>query len=281
MLRIHNFLKQKNIVPTKINKNNNCYIIDNKYVIKNNFNRDIYKRLNERSFNYYPNILNSLDDEYLIEEYIPNEFVSEDIKLEEMVELLSLLHNKTTFYKKVDIGDNKELYETISNNIVEIFKYYDEIMVDIESKEIYSPSEYTLSKNISLVFASINKAKNKLDSWYNEIKEIDKLRYTVNHNNLDLSHFIKGDKNYLISWNRANIDLPIYDIYNFFLNNDLDYDLVLEAYLNNSPLLDYEKELLYIFLLIPPKLKKMDNEYDRTKEVVNMLTKLDKFNTLK
>jgi len=281
MQRIHSVLKKYNIVPNKLIKINNTFIVDDKYAIKPNLNKEIYKSLNDRNFDYYPKLLNNYEEDYLIEEYISEENIDSDIKLEEMIDLISLLHNKTTFYKKVDISTKKEIYENVTKNILETFKYYDEIMIDIESKEIFSPSENYLAKNISLVFLSLNKAKEKLDIWYNNIKDIERLRYAVNHNNLSLNHFIKGERNYLISWNKAKKDIPIYDLYNFFMNNELDYELVLEKYMNNTELLDYEKELLYIILLIPPKLSELDSEFDKVKEMVIMIHKLNIFNNLK
>lgn len=281
MQRIHSVLKKYNIVPNKLIKINNTFIVDDKYAIKPNLNKEIYKSLNDRNFDYYPKLLNDYEEDYLIEEYISEENIDSDIKLEEMIDLISLLHNKTTFYKKVDISTKKEIYENVTKNIFDTFKYYDEIMIDIESKEIFSPSENYLAKNISLVFLSLNKAKEKLDIWYNNIKDIERLRYAVNHNNLSLNHFIKGERNYLISWNKAKKDIPIYDLYNFFMNNELDYELVLEKYMNNTELLDYEKELLYIILLIPPKLSELDSEFDKVKEMVIMIHKLNIFNNLK
>ena len=38
-------------------------------------------------------------------------------KAEDLIDLMALLHHKTTHYKEVDISDYKELYEDISNNI--------------------------------------------------------------------------------------------------------------------------------------------------------------------
>lgn len=281
MLRIHSFLKKYNIIPTKVIKNKNTYIIDNKYVLRENINKDIFKKLDERSFNYYPNLISDLDDEVMIEEYINEEDISDEVKIEEMIDLLSLLHSKTTVYKKVDTDLKKELYEKISNDILEIFKYYDEVMTNIESKEIFMPSEFTLAKNISLVFSSIDKAKNKLDNWYNVIKDVERFRYVVNHNNLDLNHFIKSDKNYFINWSKSKVDFPIYDLYSLFMNNELDYGLILDKYIENYPLLDYEKELLYVLLLIPPKLSELESEFDKTYEITKMIVKLEDFNVLK
>ncbi|MCI5879847.1 MAG: hypothetical protein MRZ34_03595 [Bacillales bacterium] len=279
MLRVHNILKKYNIVPTKIVKNNNVFIIDDKYVVKENKNKDIYHYLDDRSFKYYPKIVNKVDDDYLITEYIKEEDTTDRTKIEDMIDLTALLHNKTTFYKKVDVADKKEIYEDTMKKINDIFKYYDSYMVDIESKEIYSPSEYLLAVNISIIFSSLYKAKERLDSWYENIKDKDKVRYVINHNNLDISHFIKSDNKYLTSWDKASIGLPIYDLYNLFTKKMYDYDLILDSYTSSYPLLDYEKELLLIFLLIPHKIEKED-EYDKVVEIVNIVDKLVKFNDL-
>lgn len=279
MLRVHNILKKYNIVPTKIVKNNNVFIIDDKYVVKENKNKDIYHYLDDRSFKYYPKIVNKVDDDYLITEYIKEEDTTDRTKIEDMIDLTALLHNKTTFYKKVDVADKKEIYEDTMKKINDIFKYYDSYMVDIESKEIYSPSEYLLAVNISIIFSSLYKAKERLDSWYENIKDKDKVRYVINHNNLDVSHFIKSDNKYLTSWDKASIGLPIYDLYNLFTKKMYDYDLILDSYTSSYPLLDYEKELLLIFLLIPHKIEKED-EYDKVVEIVNIVDKLVKFNDL-
>ena len=279
MLRVHNILKKYNIVPTKIVKNNNVFIIDDKYVVKENKNKDIYHYLDDRSFKYYPKIVNKVDDDYLITEYIKEEDTTDRTKIEDMIDLTALLHNKTTFYKKVDVADKKEIYEATMKKINDIFKYYDSYMVDIESKEIYSPSEYLLAVNISIIFSSLYKAKERLDSWYENIKDKDKVRYVINHNNLDISHFIKSDNKYLTSWDKASIGLPIYDLYNLFTKKMYDYDLILDSYTSSYPLLDYEKELLLIFLLIPHKIDKED-EYDKVVEIVNIVDKLVKFNDL-
>lgn len=279
MLRVHNILKKYNIVPTKIVKNNNVFIIDDKYVVKENKNKDIYHYLDDRSFKYYPKIVNKVDDDYLITEYIKEEDTTDRTKIEDMIDLTALLHNKTTFYKKVDVADKKEIYEDTMKKINDIFKYYDSYMVDIESKEIYSPSEYLLAVNISIIFSSLYKAKERLDSWYENIKDKDKVRYVINHNNLDISHFIKSDNKYLTSWDKASVGLPIYDLYNLFTKKMYDYDLILDSYTSSYPLLDYEKELLLIFLLIPHKIEKED-EYDKVVEIVNIVDKLVKFNDL-
>ena len=280
MLQIHKLLRKYDIVPNKLYKEKNVFIIDNKYVIKNGSYNDIYKYLEERNFDYYPKVVTS-EDGYLIEEYINNNDVSDDIKIEELIELVSLLHNKTTTYKKVVSGTIKEIYENINDRIVESFKFYDEQMIGIEEKEIFDPSDYVLSKNISLVFKSLTRAKDMIDSWYETNKKLERLRYVVIHNNLDLTHFIKNEKNYLISWNRSKIDLPIYDIYNLFMNNELDYELVLDKYMSNYQLLDYEKDLLIINLLIPLKINDVHSEFAKISSIIDITDRLYKFNKLK
>ena len=46
-----------------------------------------------------------------------------------------------------------------------------------------SPSEYLIASNISKLLASLTYAKEELDSWYDDAKEIKKQRLVVLHNN--------------------------------------------------------------------------------------------------
>ena len=56
-------------------------------------------------------------------------------------------------------------------------------------------------------------SKNELEKWYELVKNSHKKRLVVLHNNLDLSHFLRNSKSYLISWDKSKIDIPIFDLY--------------------------------------------------------------------
>ena len=45
-------------------------------------------------------------------------------KMLDMIDLVGLLHNKTTYYKNIDLDDYKKIYEDIANNIFYISSRY-------------------------------------------------------------------------------------------------------------------------------------------------------------
>ena len=72
---------------------------DNKMIIKKKQNtNNIYDYLNSRSFRYYPKIINE-NENYRITEYIEEVKMPLEQKMIDMINLVSLLHSKTSFYK--------------------------------------------------------------------------------------------------------------------------------------------------------------------------------------
>ena len=108
---INNILKENNIIASSYKKNGSVIICDTnigKIVIKKNSNKNyIYKYLSNRSFNYFPEIINS-NSEYVITKYIDNINIPDEQKVNDLTDLLSLLHSKTTHYKIVTEDDYKK-----------------------------------------------------------------------------------------------------------------------------------------------------------------------------
>ena len=284
MKKIIDILKINNIKPIKYIKKGNIYIIEDnkkKYIIKKQENNDIlYKYLESRSFNYYPKILFS-NDEYMLTEYIDEIEIPKEQKIMDLVDLISLLHNKTTIYKETTKDDFKQIYEDIKGNIEYLYNYYDQLMQIIESKTYYSPSEYLLARNIFIFFKSLEYCNTKIEEWYYLIENNTRQRYVLLHNNLDLSHFLNNDNSYLISWSKSKVDLPIFDLYKLYKRHCLDFDFieVINRYELNYPLKKEEKILFYILISLPDKLIIQGSEYEKTKiiyEEINKLIKSDK-----
>jgi len=252
-----------------------------KLIIKRKINdNNIYEYLNSRSFRYYPNIIDE-NDNYRITEYVKEIEMPNEQKIIDMINLTSLLHNKTTFYKEVDEDDYKKIYEDINGNIEYLNSYYIDIITIIESKVYMSPSEYLLARNISKIFASLNYCKNELDKWLEIIQNKKKQRFVVLHNNLRLEHYIRNDSPYLISWDKSKIDIPIFDLYKLYKRYALtfDFESILKEYERNYPLLKEEMRLFFILVTLPDKIEFNNNEYENTKIVskqIDMLYKTEK-----
>lgn len=269
MQKVNEILKKYDLRPHRYVKYGKATLVDTdegKFVIKEK-NRDndfIYRYLKSRSFNYYPRILNEQDDEYEITEYIEEIETPEEQKIIDMIDLMSLLHNKTTHYKEVDVADYKKIYEDIDNNINYLNGYYNDIISIIESKVYMSPSEYLLARNITRIFASLNYSKYELKKWYELVGEKRKQRLVVLHNNLDLSHFIRNNNSYLINWSKSRIDIPIFDLYKLYKRHVLDFDFeeLLKHYERNYPLLEEERKLFFILIALPNKIEFNKSEFE-------------------
>ncbi len=246
----------KNIKNITYNKNSIIFDSDSKYVAKNINDKLInnYKYLLSRGFNYIPDIIYHNDSGYIYK-YLDDLNVPEENKAHDLIKLMSLLHNKTVYYKNISKDEIKEYYEYVLNLIEDTFLYYDDIVTMIENIEYYSPSQYLLIRNSSAIFSSLNFSKNKLESWYEKIEESQKKRVALLHNNIDLEHIIINENKYLISWNNSNYDNPIYDFLYFYKKNYdiLDFDFLYKEYIKLFPLLDEETELLFCLMFIPKK----------------------------
>jgi hypothetical protein len=267
MIKIGDYNPKKDITKGKVK------ILDDKYVIKEKVDNNIFSYLETRNFNYFPEIIES-DEKYDVTNYAKDIDYPREQKLYDLIDLTTLLHSKTTYFKEIDESKFSELYEDISNNILYLYSYYNDKATLIESKTFYSPSEYLLLRSINKIFYSLDYAKISLDELL-ETKE-KKMRTCMIHNNLDLNHYIKGDRDYLISWNKAKFDMPIFDLYKLFKRNKTyNYIDLLDRYEQNYPLLEYEKKLLLIMLSMPDIIDDNKSEIEKTKEIKQMIINLE------
>ncbi len=286
MSKISDLLRKYDIRPLKYQKQGKVTIVetdDRKFVIKeNNHNDEIYNYLRSRSFDYFPRIISNPHDEYEITLYEDTVKMPEEQKIYDMIELVALLHNKTSFYKNIDNDEYKKIYEDLSNNIEYLNSYYSDLITVIEGKVYMSPSEYLLARNISRVFERLYKAKIDLDNWYNLVKTKEKVRHVVLHNNLEPSHFIKNQNNFLINWDKSKIDMPIFDLYKFYIkNSEYNFDDILDRYEQKYPLLKEEKMLLFLLIEMPELPRVTEDEFINTNNIRKMLMNIEKSNYLK
>lgn len=238
---------------------------------------EIWNYLRSRNFLYYPEIIR-YENRILVTKLERDIAMPKEQKAEDLIDLMALLHQKTTHYKEVDISDYKELYEDISNNIFYLKTYYDDMMTIIESHIIMSPSEYLLARNITLVYSALNFSKEALEKWYEMIKDKRKQRMVILHNHLELSHFIRNQNAYLTSWDKAKFGIPIFDFYKFYKKHclEFEFDELFKRYERSYPLLEEERLLLFILLALPSKIEWNDSEYAMCQKISNMIDEMIK-----
>lgn len=281
-MKIINEIFGNNTVCKSIKKKGKCLIVDidnKKYVIKEKNKNiiDTYEYLISRDFNNYPKIILN-NKKYNVFEYIEDVDSPLEQKAYDMISLISLLHNKTTYYKQMDINEYKELFESTINKIAKITSYYNNLIDSIERHMFMSPSEYLIARNISKIFGALEYSKVQITKWYDIVKTNNKNRIVTLYNNMDLNHILRNNNLYLISWDKSISGNPILDLYNFYKNNFnvTDFSLLLEQYEKKYPLQESEKLLLYSLISIPDEIKFTYNELincKRAKKIVDYIYK--------
>lgn len=272
---LKNIISKYNFNVNKYKKKGNLHILDtNKGVFclkkkKRKDISDVLAYLKAKQFNNILEFLSDEDDEYEITRYIQEINLLDEDKAMEAIYLISMLHNKTTFYKSISLDEVKCFYEKQTDNIANLKSYFDNLCYIFDEKLFISPSQYLFIRNITVLYNALDYSKYYIDKWYNIMKNKTTKRVAMNHNNLDLSHVISSDNTYFINWNKATIDVPIMDLYIFFRNNFLNIDVcaLFDVYTSKYQLLKEEYFLLFSLLLIPLNFEFIDCEIENTKMV--------------
>ena len=274
--------------PFRITKLNKCTIIDSldgSFAIKEKGDKDIkelYSYLKSRAFTNYPNLIDESRSDINIYEYIEDTDYPIEQKSCDMIRVVGDLHKKTSFEREVTEDKFKEIYDSINGNI-EYFKNKYEDYSNLFEKEVFmSPSHYLFMCNYSKLMSELAFCKSKLDDWYESVKDKKSIRVSTIHNNLSLEHFLKGDKEVLISWDKSRIDTPIMDFYVFYRKEalNLEFSSILKTYLKYCSLDEYELDLLFIMICMPMEIDFVSEEFESCENVSKVVDYVFKTETL-
>ena len=263
--------------PYKITKKGKVSIIETtegKYVIKekNKNIKELFEYLKSRNFYNFPKLVDYSRSNIDIYEYKEDYDYPSKQKINDLIDVVSKLHNNTSYNKEVTEDKFKEIYDNIKSNLDYNEFMYNNFVNDIEKERFLSPSHYLFIRNSSKIFNEIKFAKEKLNNWYDKVKEKKEYRVSIVHNNLRLNHYIKEDDT-LISWDKSSVDTPILDIYNLYKNesNNIDLEEAINKYIKDNNLSEEERELLFILLCIPKEINLSNNEYDNVVKIEEMI----------
>lgn len=256
--------------PYRYTIKGNCTILETtsgNFVVKSKpKNKDLYGIFNflkSRDFNYFPEVYSDTRDDSYVYEYVEDDGVINPTKSEDLINLVGLLHSKTSFNKEVSEEKYKEIYEDIKNNILYLKDYYLKYY-ELFLKSIYmSPSEYEFMRNYSKINAALNFSEEELDNWYSIVKEKKSERISLIHNNLSLDHYLRGKKDYLISWDKTKFDTPVLDLVKLYQNDfwDLEFSTIYKRYLSITYLSESEQKLFFILISLVPEIRFDKDEF--------------------
>lgn len=240
---------------------------------KNKDLNELYNYLLSRGFDAFPKLIDSSRSEVNLLEYVEDTKMPKEQRFDDLIGTIALLHSKTSYYKEVSEDKYKAIYDDINSNIEYLKNYYSSLY-DNGFKEVYmSPSTYAFMRNYSKINNALRFCSQHLDEWYNTVEDKKKTRVAIVHNNLALEHFLENDKNYLISWDNYLIDTPILDIVKLYRKEymNVDFSSALAKYLKMYPLLDSERNLLFVMLAMPFQNIETDKEFNRCIEINKVL----------
>lgn len=281
MNNIKNILDKYDLKPYKycyINKASIIYTDSGIYVIKEcHFNDDIYNLLLSRKFDYFIYPENDINDNYIIYKYIDEEKIDDDLKAKDLMYVIADLHNRTSSFNKMDLDKIKEIYEDKKNKINYLRDYYN-TLEEIFNMHVYnSPAEYLLLRNISKIYNTLDYGNYLIEKWYKNITNNSNIRTCINHNDLSMEHFIDGSNPKLISFDKAKLNYPLYDLVKFYKKqyNDLDMDTLYDIYKHKFKYSLEEELLFFIEIIIPDKIEFTLNNYNDSVNVYKLIRYID------
>ncbi len=257
---------------TIIETNQGKYVLKEK---KDGINiKGLYSYLKSRGFVSYPEIIDDSRRQINVYEYIEDTEMPAEQKASDLINLVTILHHKTSYFKEVNADKYKEIYENIISNINYYKNYYDNLFEMIFKEKYMSPSKYLFIKNYYKIKEVLDFCEAELENWYDIVKDEKKERVSIVHNNLSIKHFLKADEDKLVSWDNYKIDTPILDIVQFYKNDylNLEFSQILNYYDSRFPLSKQEKKLMFILISLPDKITFDLKEFENTK---NIRRKLD------
>lgn len=240
--------------------------------------RKIYQYLSSRSFYGFPRLIDDSREEVDVFPYIEETPLPKEQKAEDLINLLASLHTKTAYFKTVSRDTYQEIYEAVESNISYLKHYYESLFDMYFTEEYMSPSHYFLMRNLSKIFSSLDFSKSELESWFSLVKEEKRQRVCTIHNNVSLEHFLKGDQDYLISWDKSKVDSPVIDLVTFYQREyfDLDFESLFQSYQKKFPWNEAEKKLFFILISLPQKVSFSESEFENCHALRNALDYLYK-----
>ena len=122
---------------TKISHIGNVQIKDDMYVIKKNNNLDsIFEYLMSRGFHNFPTIIESNDK--LITKYEEDTAYPEEQRLNDLIKLTGILHQKTVYTTDEDTYYS-DLINDLENTLLYLNEYYEQEIIKCEGEVFMRP----------------------------------------------------------------------------------------------------------------------------------------------
>lgn len=244
-----------------------------KFVLKEKLNdsniKGLYSYLKSRDFFSFADVIDDSRKEVNVYEYLDDIMMPREQKAEDLISLVADLHSSTLYFKEVREDKFKEVYENVDSNINFLTNYNNNLYNRFFKEKYMAPSHYLFMKNFYKIESALKFCKDELDNWYDLVKDEKKMRVSIIHNDLSVDHYLKSEKDALISWEKHAVDTPVLDLVKLYQNDKFKYSFkeIFHMYNNKFPLNRHEKKLFFILISLPEKMLFDKTEFKNTVEI--------------
>ena len=163
-------------------------IIDDEIVVKEeNDLSTLYKYLESRGFYNFIKPIN-IENNRTTYEYKQDIPTTNEVRANDIVEIVSTLHNKTSFNKSVDSETHKNILEKTKGYTKYLKKEYLNKLIELEYITYLKPSEQLFINNYSKIISSLDFIDKEINEWYKLVEKDTTVRVSQIHGNLRLDH---------------------------------------------------------------------------------------------
>lgn len=274
---MNNFLNDLNIKPYKYNYINKALIIysDKIYVLKKNSHKDkTYKYLDGISFDNFIKPIKKDNLNYLfnyLEDYSPDS----DSKMINLVEVLSVLHSKTSEFKELNLDRVKEIVEKCNEKINYLEEYYNNLEDTLNESIFYKPYVYTYLRNVSKIYYNLDFSKYLVKLFYDEALKNNKYKESLILGKVRADNFI-NDK--FTNFDHSTFKSPIYDLIDLYKEyyDSYDFQNLYKVYKSNYHLNKLEELYFFLMISILYKISFKSDSYTNTLNVHKLMNYIDR-----
>lgn len=249
---------------------------------KNSLLRDRYQYLNSRGFNNYVPVIDYSRSNYDIFPFIHENNVPYSQKGNDLARVIAIMHAKTSYNKDIDQSVYDNIFNNINDNCDYLQDYYSKMYDDLFHIKYHKPHEIIFIDYFSKINNTISFCKAEVEKWYTLVSEKKNQRVALIHNNLKLDHFLEGEDDYLISFDKSRFDTPVIDLVKLYKEeyNKLDFSEVLKNYLYHYSYNDDELKLFFVLISLPDEIKFDNNNYKNVELITNLVNYIKKAEAL-
>lgn len=220
--------------------------IDNQYILKkcnSDFDNKINYLKSMNVFNIIYPIINkngkyitkNNDEHFFVQLYYHNNLEINEIKANNLLTQLSILHNKTKLRKSLSPLKSKKKFEEIFNYLQYKFSVLETFVRNVESLP-YDEYSIVILKNYHYILDAKKIMENLNKKIINYVKDKINVFYVYLHGNPKLNHLINDNGYYLISYQNGYYGISSLDIAKYYIEvEDLNinhFELINEYFKN-------------------------------------------------